>query len=276
MVYAEAIKMRIRTIATALFLSQLGFVAAGSAQTQKPAVAPAFEVVSLKHTGNLQDGGRYEGGRTYVRPYRSLQYRGVKLSGEMPLDFILQFAYSPLVKPWRLEGPQWVQHNEEFYQIEAIAPAGTTIDGARAMLRTALAQRLGFQYHLVDRDTPIYALVRGTGELKLTPSTEPEPNPGARHMFVFKNKSASLADFAGFLWSLTDREVLDNTGIQGLYKFDVDWSREMQDSMQDYGRSGNPAIAREGLKRMGLKLEPRKEPLKVMVVDRVNKEPTPN
>src|ERR1035437_9428341 len=133
MVYAEAIKMRIRTIATALFLSQLGFVAAGSAQTQKP-------VVALKHTGNLQDGGRYEGGRTYVRPYRSLQYRGVKLSGEMPLDFILQFAYSPLVKPWRLEGPQWVQHNEEFYQIEAIAPAGTTIDGARAMLRTALAQ----------------------------------------------------------------------------------------------------------------------------------------
>ena len=198
------------------------------------------------------------------------------MSGEMPLDFILQFAYSPLVKPWRLEGPQWVQHNEEFYQIEAIAPAGTTIDGARAMLRTALAQRLGFQYHLVDRDTPIYALVRGTGELKLTPSTEPEPNPGARHMFVFKNKSASLADFAGFLWSLTDREVLDKTGIQGLYKFDVDWSKEMQDSMQDYGRSGNPAIAREGLKRMGLKLEPRKEPLKVMVVDRVNKEPTPN
>jgi len=276
MVYTEAIKMRIRTIAPGLSLSLLAFVAAGSPQTQKPAAAPAFEVVSLKHTGNLQDGGRYEGGRTYVRPYRSLQYRGVKLSGEMPLDFILQFAYSPLVKPWRLEGPQWVQHNEEFYQIEAIAPAGTTIDGARAMLRTALAQRLGFQYHLVDRDTPIYALVRGTGELKLTPSTEPEPNPGARHMFVFKNKSASLADFAGFLWSLTDREVLDKTGIQGLYKFDVDWSKEMQDSMQDYGRSGNPAIAREGLKRMGLKLEPRKEPLKVMVVDRVNKEPTPN
>jgi uncharacterized protein (TIGR03435 family) len=276
MVYAEAIKMRIRTIATALFLSQLGFVAAGSAQTQKPAVAPAFEVVSLKHTGNLQDGGRYEGGRTYVRPYRSLQYRGVKLSGEMPLDFILQFAYSPLVKPWRLEGPQWVQHNEEFYQIEAIAPAGTTIDGARAMLRTALAQRLGFQYHLVDRDTPIYALVRGTGELKLTPSTEPEPNAGAMQMGAFKKKSASLAAFASFLSSLTDHEVFDRTGIQGLYKFDVDWSKEMQDSMQDYGPHGNPAIVSTGLKRLGLKLEQRKEPLKVMVVDRVNKEPTPN
>jgi uncharacterized protein (TIGR03435 family) len=267
---------RLTAVAAGFSLSLLLIAVAGSAQTRKPAAAPAFEVVSLKHTGNLQDGGRSEGGRTYVRPFRSLQYRGVKLSGEMPLDFILQFAYSPLVKPWRFEGPEWVKHNEEFYQIEAIAPAGTTIDGARAMLRTALAQRLGFQYHMVDRDTPIYALVRGTGELKLTPSTEPEPNPGAMRMGAFKKKSASLEVFASFLSSLTDHEVFDKTGIQGLYKFDVDWSKEIQDSMQDYGRSGNPAIARERVKSLGLKLEPRKEPLKVMVVDHVNKEPTPN
>jgi uncharacterized protein (TIGR03435 family) len=277
MVYTEAVKMRIRHATAELFLPLLALVAAGSAQTQKPAAAPAFEVVSIKHTGNSRDGSWSDGRTTHARPLRTLAYRGVKLSGEAPLDDILQFAYSPLVKPWRYEGPhQGVNHDAEYYQIEAIAPAGTMIDGARAMLRTALAERLGFRYHVVDRDAPIYVLVRGNSELKLAPSTETEPNPGARQMGAFKNKSASLADFAGFLWALMDREVVDRTGIQGLYKFDVDWSKEIGETIGQYGPHGDPAIALAGVKRLGLKLEPRKELQKVMVVDRVNKEPTPN
>lgn len=267
--------MRSRTTIARLCLVVIALTAA--AQAQKPgAAAPAFEVVSLKHTGKLGDGGRDEGGRHYVRPFRSLQYRGVKLSGEMPLEFLLQFAYAPLVKPWRFDGPDWLKNNEEFYLIEAIAPAGTTIDGARAMLRTALAERLGLKYHLADRDTPVYALVRGSGDLKLTPSTETEPNPGTHQMAVFKNKSASLADLASFVSSLTDREVVDKTGIQARYRFDLDWSKEVTETMGEFGQHGDPAIVHGGLKRLGLKLEPQKELRKLMVVDHVNKDPTPN
>ena len=241
------------------------------AQTQK---APAFEVVSLKHTGNMWDGGRIEGGKHYTRPIRSLQYKGVRLSGELPLSGIFWVAFSPLVKPWHFEGPDWV--NEEYFQVEAIALAGTTLDGARAMLRTALEERLGLKYHLVDRDTAIYALLRGTGELKLAPATEPEPNPGAMQMGAFKKKSASLAGFAEFLSSLMDREVVDKTGLTEQYKFDVDWTKEIGATMGEFGRHGDPTIVLTGIKRLGLKLEARKEALKIMVVDRVNKEPTPN
>jgi uncharacterized protein (TIGR03435 family) len=266
--------MRIRATITTLFLAVL---ALGTVQAQKPgAAAPAFEVLSLKHTGKTGDGGRDEGGKHYFRPYRGLQYKGVRLSGEMPLEFFLRFACGLLVNPWVFEGPDWLKYNEEFYQIEAIAPVGTTVDGARAMLRTALAERLGLKYHLVDRDAPVYALVRGNGDLKLAPSTETEPNAGAHQMAAFKRKSASLAEFASFISSLTDREVVDKTGVQGQYRFDVDWSKEVTETMGEFGRHGDPAIVHSGLKRLGLKLEPQRQLRKLMVVDRINKEPIPN
>jgi uncharacterized protein (TIGR03435 family) len=73
-----------------------------------------------------------------------------------------------------------------------------------------------------------------------------------------------------------DREVVDKTGLSGQYKFDVDWSKEIGATMGEFGRHGDPTIVLTGVKGLGLKLEPRKEPLKVMVVDRLNKVPAPN
>ncbi len=80
-----------------------------------------------------------------------------------------------------------------------------------------------------------------------------------------------LAEFAGFLGAITGTPVVDKTGITGRYKFDVDWSGEVQDP-----RDANPSTAIAGVKRFGLKLEAGKEVRKTMVVDRANKEPTAN
>jgi uncharacterized protein (TIGR03435 family) len=253
---------------------------AGSPQTRKaPQAAPVFEVVSFKHAGNARNGQRMEGNTVFERAATRLGYNGVRLTGEEPLLFFIDFAYSPLLTPFQCEAPQWVTYNEEFYRIEAIAPPGTSIDGARAMLRTVLVERLGFQYHLVDRDTPIYALTRGSGELRLPRSTEAEPNPGYQQWGIFRNKSASLAQLAEFVSRIAGRTVVDRTGIQGLYRFDLDWSKQIENERQSGGsdpRNGGPGIAFAEVKQLGLKLEPGKELRKVLVVDHVNKEPTPN
>jgi hypothetical protein len=58
---------------------------------------PAFEVVSFKHVGNVGAG----------RTIRALRFKGVKLSGEVPLFVLLEFAFSPLVKPYHAEFPDW-------------------------------------------------------------------------------------------------------------------------------------------------------------------------
>jgi len=132
---------------------------------------PAFEVVSFKHTGNMNDGARIENGRKYYRSPRRLEYKGRKLSGEDILVSLFQFAFSPLIHPWQFKGYPWM--NEEYYEIQAIAPGGTTLDGARMMLRNVLTERLALQYHLDDRETPVYFLTRNGGQLKVPLASEP-------------------------------------------------------------------------------------------------------
>jgi uncharacterized protein (TIGR03435 family) len=183
------------------------------------------------------------------------------------LPVYFQFAFSPLVSPWHLEEQQ-KGINDEFYEIDARAPAGTTIDEARVMMRTVLVSRLGLVYHLSEKSTPIYALLRRNGPLKLKPAIGTEPNPGRMRMGAFSRKSASLADFAGFLSNVAGRLVLDRTGMQGQFQFDVDWGAELQES------HGDPSIVLTEVKRIGLKLEPRNEPVKILVIDHVNKMPT--
>jgi uncharacterized protein (TIGR03435 family) len=247
----------------------------GAAQTHAAAPPePKFEVVSLKHVGNFRDGAvdtDLGGGlhQTKFREGRPLKYTGVRLSGATALYTIVRFAYSPLLHPFYWEEPSWM--DEEFYQIEAIAPAGTTIVTARAMLRTVLVERLGFRWKLVDREKSILNLLRGNGDLKLVPSAEAETDTEFHQVAVFKRKSGSLADLAGFLSMLTGAQVFDKTGITERYKFDEDWSHEIT------GPWGtDPNIAFAVVKKLGLKLEAGKQMQKTLVIERANKEPTPN
>jgi uncharacterized protein (TIGR03435 family) len=249
----------------------LALPAHGIGQT-RPATpsSPVFEVVSMKHVGNIFGPDTVVGDVHHVEFKRPrVDYTGVRLSVEASLYVILQFAYGRVVNPYHCEAPSWMER--EVYQIEAIAPTSTTKDVARAMLQTALAGRLGLQCRMVDRERNILTLLRNGGDLKLQPSAEIETNPGFHQVGVFKNKSASLADFAGFLALLTGTEVLEKTGITGRYSFDVDRSQEVT------GPWGtNPNIAYEVVKGLGLKLEAGKQIQKTLIVDRANKEPTAN
>jgi uncharacterized protein (TIGR03435 family) len=150
---------------------------------------------------------------------------------------------------------------------EAVAPMGTTMDAARVMLRKALAERLGFQYHVADQETPIYNLVPGKGALKLTPTNVAEPGmefhktPWELHL-----KSAPIKSLAAFLSGIAGRPVIDKTGLLGNYVLDVDWNREVQESMASGFRGQiDPMIAIDGVKEFGLKLEPGSEMRKFFI-----------
>lgn len=246
----------------------LGLAVASSAQQSKTSPARTFEVVSLKSSGTWADHLKPVGDNHVFR-WRPVEYKGVKLSCDCGLGQMVEFAYHPLLTPYRQETPDWMR--DAFYAIDAIAPAGTTLDDARAMLRKVLAERMGLAYHVADRETPVFYLLPGKGSLKLVPSTEPEagsPQSG----WTFKHKAATIEFFAKFLSSVAGREVIDRTGIRGSYRFDVDWQAQLQ---QGGVQNGMDVILPE-LRSLGLKLEPGKESRKILVVDRANKIPTPN
>ena len=91
---------------------------------------------------------------------------------------------------------------------------------------------------------------------------------------MLRVKAADLPGLARFLSSVAGRDVVDRTGIQGKYEFDLDWSRELQEPGGSQANGFGAAAG--GVKALGLKLEAGKESRKILVVDRANKAPTPN
>jgi uncharacterized protein (TIGR03435 family) len=83
---------------------------------------------------------------------------------------------------------------------------------------------------------------------------------------------AGLADrLSGPVFKL-DRPVVDMTGIKGVYDFTLNWAPS--DAGAD-GRSG-ASIFTALQEQLGLKLEPRKIPFRLVVVDHVEKDPERN
>ena len=258
----------------------------------------AFEVASIKVSKPMSMG------RVFIRmdaDASMLRYRNVTLKD------CIRTAYG--VKDFQVQGPDWLA--SERFDIVAKLPAGSTKDQIPEMLQDLLANRFKLQLHREEKEHPIYALVVGKSGPKLIPAEvqAPEPNaaakppgdgpppPGAMMMTMgpegahLKAASATLSRLAETISRFTERPVLDMTGIQGQYDFDLVFTPEathnMPMMMRAPGPKGNEATSSEppaeragsiyeAVQRYGLKLDARKAPMEILVVDHVEKTPTEN
>ena len=91
----------------------------------------------------------------------------------------------------------------------------------------------------------------------------------------------SATFFAGTLSGFLDRPVVDMTGLTGGFKINLEWAPdEMQSNPNAIeGRTGDgvpgPTIY-TALHEVGLKLESRKAPVEILVVDHAQKVPVEN
>ncbi|HEY7393111.1 MAG TPA: TIGR03435 family protein [Bryobacteraceae bacterium] len=108
----------------------------------------------------------------------------------------------------------------------------------------------------------------------------------------FEAKKLSMEVFASNLERFADRPIVDKTGLQGQFDFAFDINPEDYQPMLirsaiAAGVSLPPQALRlldgsssaslsDALEQIGLRLEPRKEPLDVIVVDNTNKTPSEN
>jgi uncharacterized protein (TIGR03435 family) len=108
----------------------------------------------------------------------------------------------------------------------------------------------------------------------------------------FIGRKLPMANFVEVLARFEDRPVVDMTGLAGAYDFDLEFTPEDYMAMlirsaiaagvtlppealrMLSGSSGDSLL--NALEKLGLKLETRKAPLEVLVVDRLQKAPTEN
>jgi len=72
---------------------------------------------------------------------------------------------------------------------------------------------------------------------------------------------------AGLLSNMVDRPVVDMTSIKGIYDVDLEWSERAD---------GPPSLFTSLEEKLGLRLESRKTPVDVYVIDRVERVPSEN
>jgi len=277
-------------------------VIAAAAFAQTPASRMEFEVASIKPSPPLTPGG----------PVAGVHMDGSQVSFRMLSlqDYIIS-AYD--IKKHQIAGPEWLA--TERFDIQAKVPAGVApedmIAKRREMVQMLLEERFRLKFHRETREMPVYALVAAKSGVKLTESpVDPDATapgkavdvtvnagrggttvnlPGGASLsygfLVLEGKKVKMQQLADNLARFVDRPVIDDTGLKGAYDFKLDFSlEELKSLMRTSGSDPNllAGIPDQGtsimtsLQSLGLKLEARKSPMEVLVVDKIEKSPTEN
>jgi len=267
---------------------------------QAPVPRPEFEVASVKASAPITDAGFNV---------------GVHIDGAMvrctylSLLNYLNMAYD--VKDYQIIGPDWL--GTEHFDIVAKRPEGVSGEPAlRGMVASLLEDRFKLAMHRETRDLSAYALVVGKGGLKIKelPPDTGEADTGKVDVNVtgggrggttvdlgggssisyglnkLEARKVTIPSIMDSLSKFLDRPVVDMTDLKGRYNFTLEYSvDELRNLVRasggdasripDFG--GDPTISIfTSVETLGLKLEARKAPVEVIVIDSVQKTPTAN
>jgi uncharacterized protein (TIGR03435 family) len=275
-------------------------IAATAVFGQTPAARPEFEVASVKASAPVTEG----------------QFAvGVHIDGAMvrcsylTLRNYLTMAYD--VKDYQIVAPDWMA--ADHFDIVAKLPAGSGGEPQlRGMMASLLADRFKLVMHRETKDLPAYALVVGKSGLKIK-ELPPDPDGadtgkvdvnvtgggrggpvvnlgnGSYITYGLNKLEAKKVTFESLMDTLAkfvDRPIVDMTELKGRYDLTLEYSI---DELKNLVRSSGGDASRipdmggdqtvsifSSLEALGLKLEPRRAPVEVIVIDRAEKTPTAN
>jgi uncharacterized protein (TIGR03435 family) len=247
--------------------------ASGNSAPPAPSEAPApvFDVASI----HLHIPEPHEHNSIVSSPFDG-HFRAENVSVVM----LIHWAYE-MPETRILDAPGWARSN--YFNIDAAAdPAvdqrlhNLTSDAGRKqkelMVQALLADRFKLVTHTETRELPIYELVVAKGGAKLG---DPK-NSGTTFDYsrgrIEVDGSNSVAFLAEELSKETGRDVVDKTGITGRYNLKLHWTPD--DATEPQLLNGVPVDSGPTLftaleEQLGLKLEPAKGPVQVLVIDKV-------
>ena len=183
-------------------------------------------------------------------------------------------------------GPNWLEL--ERFDVIAKAPASTPPGTIRLMLQALLADRFNLVLHEDTRPLPAFVLTMGKGKLKMNkadgstsasgnPGCRPQPQPVPVSYTAYSCRNVTMGAFAqslrGMARDYLTNPIVDSTGIEGSWDFDLKWIGRSQVLQTAAERT---TIFDAVDKELGLTLELQMVPAPVIVIDRVNEKPSLN
>ncbi len=223
------------------------------------------------------------------------------------LQMLIQNAYE--IQDFQIVGaPKWVSSDRydieakmdssQIERLKTLSPDESRLESKR-MLQALLANRFQLVVHRETKELPGYALVIAKNGSKLHDAKPgdtypngikgPDGQPGTGLMIMGGNggpvtgQGISIENLARLLSQQLGRTVLDETGLTGNYDFTLQWTPDdragpMSAATQGGGSrsddapppdSSGPSIFTAIQEQLGLKLESRKIPVEMLVIDHV-------
>jgi uncharacterized protein (TIGR03435 family) len=227
---------------------------------------PAFAVVSIK----LSPEEEADDWGTQIRGHRFL-------ATHVSMYDLIGYAYG-LHKSQVEHPPEWFI--SERFDIEGVpdTEALPTRDEYRSMVQKALAGRFHLRFHSGQKMLSVYVLSILSGGLKIA-ETEGEPNAAEGwgiEQGRLQIKNMSFASIARVMQrTIFDRPVVDRTGLEERYTFNLRWHPDDSQFSQlqgldvptDESAEDREDIYTEARKQLGLKIKAKKVMTPVIVID---------
>jgi uncharacterized protein (TIGR03435 family) len=216
------------------------------------ATPPAFEVASVKRVRDYSPIATMDGDISHGR----------LILNNAHIKQMIAVAYE--IQSVRIEGgPAWIDSDQ--FQIVAKAEDPETPDAqVRVMLRSLLQERFQLRIHRETKLLPTYTLRTAPGGARLERAQEEGTDrcdrtaDGGKYELVCLH--IQIVTLTNALAIMLRGPVVDQTGLTGDYDFALSWE---SDDMY----SGVP----DAMEKFGLKLEMKKAPTEVMVIDGVER-----
>jgi uncharacterized protein (TIGR03435 family) len=234
--------------------SAFGALALSVVEGQAP--RPAFDVATIKRNVSLSQnssqrnmpGGRINFVNQRLRAVIRAAYGGVDIEV--------------------VGGPDWI--DDDRWDIVA-SPAVMDANAPwREMLKTLLMERFKLTAHVEQRERPIFAMVFARPDKQLGPGIfltktpckiegdcgSTDTNASGPASGTIRGNARTLAQVGRSMVSFTERRVLDRTGLEGRYDFELKWGDDV-------------SIFTAVTEQLGLKLQADRAQVDVVVVDSV-------
>ena len=240
------------------------FLGAGALLAQTPDARPAFEAAFIKANTTGSNGSGSKGTKVQI------------VMANQTLKRLIERAYN--VKPFQVSGPDWMENVR--FDVTAKYPPDTKNEDRPAMLRTLLEDRFKLATHRETKEMPGYAMVVAKSGLKLKP-VEADKRGGTdsnstNSLVTLKLTAVSMKELAEYLARRLGSAVIDGTGADGLYTFELRWTLDDQLSGAVDRGAGEFAAIQDAISALGLHLQAQKVPVEIVVVDHAERVPAEN
>jgi uncharacterized protein (TIGR03435 family) len=221
-----------------------------------------------------------------------MQIDGARVDIGRGIPFVLIMQAFDL-KMHQIQGPEWMLNNPQGFDILATLPEGAKPNQVPEM--ATVTPTGGFVMNMRPQ-----AGAKGIGNIQMKMDA-PKPGASPMDMKMTMEIEARMDAFAGQLSALLDKPVVDMTELRGGYKVPLEMGlMDLMAVSQKLGAGttvmnlgpmgGEPGAGpvpvasdpgagtslKDSVQKLGLRLESRKLPIDVMVIDHIEKSPTDN